>query len=321
MKNLFVQLEAKMRQTGDSGSVGFASVVAIIQRLIDSSTQKVKEYDALLRNHTDHCEASKLVLERKFNESMRMIDHNRAKLQTLNSTFINNTNFLDNSRIRITKLENKIQMKNNEYEIYNMTKTKSIKTLTEAISSTTDMMTSVTFITSLNTVEGTENLIGKDDIKKYNEKVAYFVRNAQDLVKIASFYDFKNFTKGIEDAIELLKETKIESAREQSQIQINNKLTKLKDILEVLLKTAANNQSFDLLFQTKISNLNDVLSTQTMMKNTYIERKAVIKASIRKTREFIEKLLDYHQSLKKHIKASGESCDNVYKNLFSIKNN
>ena len=321
MKNLFVQLEAKLRKSGDSGSVGFASVVAIIQRLIDSSTQKVKEYDSLLRNHTDHCDASKLVLERKFNESMRMIDQNRAKLQTLNSTFINNTNFLENSHIRIKNLENKIQMKNNEYVIYNMTKTKSIKTLTEAISSTTDMMTSVTFITSLNTVEGTENLIGKDDIKKYNERVAYFVRTSQNLVKIASFYDFKNFTKGIEDAVELLKETKIESAREQSQIQINNKLTLLKDILEVLLKTAANNQSFDLLFQTKISNLNDVLSTQTVMKNTYIERKALIKGSIRKTREFIDKLLDYHQSLKKHIETSGESCDNVYKNLFSIKKN
>jgi uncharacterized protein YfkK (UPF0435 family) len=308
-----------MKQSGNSGSVGFASVVAIIQRLIDSADKKVKEYDSLIKNHTDHCDADKLVLQTKFNESMRMIDHTREKLNFLNVTLFNNTYFYQKAEYSIKKLQAKIVKKNQDYETYNETRSSSLKTLTEAISKTTDIMTSVTFITSINSVQEPESLIGKDDMKKYNQNVEYFLHEIKNLVNIANFYNFKNFTPEMVTAVYVLNETKIENAHEQTQIYLNSKLNSMKDILEILSKTAKNTQAWDLLFQTKISNLNDVLTSRTMMKNNYNERIVKNKRSLEKTEDLLEKLFEYHNSLKKLKADNFNWCKNGHNNFKSLK--
>ena len=318
MKALFLQMESKMKmQGGVDGSVGFATVVAIIQRLIESAEKKQKEYESVIKNQTDSCLVSTSDYYKKVNITKKNIDKASAEILKFQGAVMNTTVLLKESKYEIENLKTNISEVVDDYVLYNQTKIGAIYTLKKAISTTTDLLGLISFITSTNSVKDQVPVMNKADIEKYKLKVQYLINNIQNFTSIAEFFSFQNSSILTDNIREL--DTNIDNAKESKAFFLNSRIQNINDVLSIILTSIKNGQDWDNLFNTRISNLNNVLHSHVNYQKTLAKNLQFYKNNIENTQIIKEKLLAYLQNIEKLILDQVTWCQNSQKNLKNLK--
>jgi hypothetical protein len=318
MKALFLQMESKMKmQGGVDGSVGFATVVAIIQRLIESAEKKQKEYEAVIKNQTESCLVSTSDYDVKVNITKKNIDKAYAEILKFEGAMKNTTVLLKESKYEIENLKTNISEVIEDYVLYNQTKIGAVYTLKKAISTTTDLLGLISFITSTNSVKDQVPVMNKADIEKYKLKVIYLTNSIQNFTKIAEFFSFQNSSVLSDNIIAL--DTDIDNAKESKAFFLNSRIQNINDVLSILLSSIEKGQDWDNLFNTRVSNLNNVLHSHVNYGRTLAKNLEFYKANIDNTQNIKEKLLVYLQSIEKLILTQVTWCMSSQKNLKDLK--
>jgi hypothetical protein len=318
MKALFLQMESKMKmQGGVDGSVGFATVVAIIQRLIESAEKKQKEYEAVIKNQTESCLVSTSDYGKKVNITKKNIDKASAEILKFEGAMKNTTVLLKESKYEIENLKTNISEVIGDYVLYNQTKIGAVSTLKKAISTTTDLLGLISFITSTNSVKDQVPVMNKADIEKYKLKVQYLTNSIQNFTKIAEFFSFQNSSVLSDNIIAL--DTDIDNAKESKAFFLNTRIQNINDVLSILLSSIEKGQDWDNLFNTRVSNLNNVLHSHVNYGRTLAKNLEFYKVNIDNTQNIKEKLLDYLQNIEKLILTQVTWCMSSQKNLKELK--
>ena len=318
MKALFLQMESKMKmQGGVDGSVGFATVIAIIQRQIDSAEKKQKEYEAVIKNQTESCLVSTSDYGKKVNITKKNIDKASAEILKFEGAMKNTTVLLKESKYEIENLKTNISEVIGDYVLYNQTKIGAVSTLKKAISTTTDLLGLISFITSTNSVKDQVPVMNKADIEKYKLKVQYLTNSIQNFTKIAEFFSFQNSSVLSDNIIAL--DTDIDNAKESKAFFLNTRIQNINDVLSILLSSIEKGQDWDNLFNTRVSNLNNVLHSHVNYGRTLAKNLEFYKVNIDNTQNIKEKLLDYLQNIEKLILTQVTWCMSSQKNLKELK--